>query len=252
MESIENDDDFEAYTKKIENILSADARERLFQDYIIRPFLQSILIAYDVVPTDTKISGKQHDYSLYCGKYGYYFKDEFKQTFETPDLCIAKDWKWLNNSKSKQDYIATVEVKTVYSNNEFWISPGYIGNNIVFGNRVSDIVDFVNDHHSIEDDTNPVRDIKKQINIHLRGISKLIITDGVRWVFFYKNHKNICYALPPIDLGKRECKKSKTLYNTVRIKWDGSKQFEILKYIIYEFCSREIEAIPDLENNLNC
>ncbi len=99
MESIENDDDFEAYTKKIENILSADARERLFQDYIIRPFLQSILIAYDVVPTDTKISGKQHDYSLYCGKYGYYFKDEFKQTFETPDLCIAKDWKWLNNSK---------------------------------------------------------------------------------------------------------------------------------------------------------
>lgn len=250
MKSIEKDESFLNYSKKVDNILLADARERLFQEYIIRPFLQSILMEYDVVPTDEKVSGKQHDYSFYCGEYGYYTKGKFKKSFETPDLCIAKDWKWLNQNKSKNDYIATVEIKTVYSKNNFWISPGYIDSDVKFENKVSDIVNFVNEHHLPENDPNYGKDIKKQIGIHLRGINRLIVTDGVRWIFLYKNHKNRCSSLPPIDLGKRECKKARTNYHTVRIEWNKPQHFDFLKYVINEFCSRKIEKIPDLEKEV--
>lgn len=46
-----------------------DVRERVFQDNVIRPFLQVLLTDYDIEPVDVKINSSEHDYTQYCGTY---------------------------------------------------------------------------------------------------------------------------------------------------------------------------------------
>ena len=73
MKQLSKDDTGLEYTKKIDDLLKADSRERMFQDYIISPFLQRVLADYEIV--DIKVSGKAHDYGKYCGEYGSHDKD---------------------------------------------------------------------------------------------------------------------------------------------------------------------------------
>lgn len=257
------------YVNRIDDVLKAEVRERILQEYIICPLIEALCHNEDVVPVDIKVSGKIHNYKLYCGSYGYTKNGELETVTETPDLCIAKDWIWLNNQKNKSNYIATVEIKTVYSGNEYWIAPGYMGDKIVFENKVEDILKFVNDEmlsKNIQGEYNYVNDeqhsksLQKQIGIHLRGIDKVIATDGVRWIFFYKNENSECFALPSIDLGKRICKKPRKYYKHVRIDWDlenkvikgrclgkNLKNFELLKYVIQEFCARNVDDMGELK-----
>ncbi len=75
MKQLSKDDTGLEYTKKIDDLLKADSRERMFQDYIISPFLQRVLADYEIVPVDIKVSGKAHDYGKYCGEYGSHDKD---------------------------------------------------------------------------------------------------------------------------------------------------------------------------------
>ena len=144
MRSVQKDDLGMEYTRKVDDILSVDSRERMLQEFIICPFIQSICTNKDVVPVDIKVSGKCHNYELYCGKYGYTKDNILYTVIETPDLCVANDWSWINDNKIRNDYTLTVEIKTVYSDNEYWISPGYINNQIVIENSVEDITEFIN------------------------------------------------------------------------------------------------------------
>ena len=73
----------------------------MLQEYIISPFIQSVLDDYDVVPVDTKVNGKIHNYSFYCGSFDYQGKHGQVISSETPDICIAKNWKWINEKKIK-------------------------------------------------------------------------------------------------------------------------------------------------------
>jgi len=272
MKSINLNDSGKEYIKKVDDVYKVESRERILQEFIIGPFIQSLLPDKDVVPVDTKVSGKIHNYELYCGKYGYTKNNKTIITTETPDLCISNDWIWLNDGKSRKDYIATVEIKTVYSNNEYWISPGYINNYICFENEIENVIQFINDNMLKKDchgdfiyvnDDEIEKSLSKQIGIHLRGIDKVIATDAVRWVFFYKD-ANGCRSLPPIDLGKRNCKKSRKYYKHESIEWFTQdvimkgrkletllKNYELLKYVIQEFCNRDISEMNELTNIIN-
>lgn len=267
MDTFEKNDSGLDYKNKIEGVLKVESRERILQEFIISPFIKSLLDNYDVVPVDTKVNGKIHNYSFYCGSFGYQGKHGQVISYETPDICIAKNWKWINEKKNKDDYIATVEVKTVFSKNQFWVSPGYNKNTgeIIFQNSVESMIKVansfqkkVNGEYCYHEDDNYEISIQKQVAIHLRGIDKLIVTDGIRWIFFYKIDEKV-YALPEIDLGRRICKKAIKYYNHVEIEWyekdciiKGKKQFtslfnfELLKYVIKEFCNRKLSQMDEL------
>ena len=260
MEQLSRDDSGFEYTKKIDDLLSADRRERICQDYIISPFLQRLLPDYEVVPVDIKISGKVHDYSMYCGEYGKKDKDgKLQRYIETPDLCVAQGWKWINDD-GKTAYLATIEIKPPSVKTKgYWIAPGYeeepkSNTEEKHENKVSEIVDFINTNmlskvngeYRYEKDDDHGKSIKKQIGIHLRGMNKVIATDGIRWLFFHKDEDGICHALEPIDLGKRICHGTEL----VRIDWDleeivikghkfitGPKNFNKLERTIRQFCS---------------
>jgi hypothetical protein len=73
----------------------------------------------------------------------------------------------------------------------------------------------------------------------------------------------MCFALPPIDLGKRYCTKGRTLFHHKNIEWDkqeyhikgrtielGPKKMRSLKYVIEEFCKRDISQMEELEKTL--
>ena len=257
----------EEYVKRIEDVFRVESRERILQEFIIYPFMESICTDEDVIPVDIKVSGKIHNYMLYCGCQGYIKDGELKIVAVPPDLCIAKDWVWLNGEKNKSDYIATVEIKTVYADNEFWVAPGYMKDKIVFENKIEDMLKFINeamlrknsqDEYDFARDEKYVRSLQKQVGIHLRGIGKVIVTDGVRWIFFYKKG-NKCFALPPIDLGKRICQQPRKYYHHVAVEWnfesqDGKekclkgelKNFELLKKVIKEFLGRDVNDMDGL------
>ena len=255
MKSIYPKDSGQEYIKKINDVLSVDSRERVFQDYIISPFLQFVLNDYDVVPVDIKVSGKIHKYELYCGRYGYIDKDsELHICTETPDLCVANNWKWLNADMKREDYVLTVEIKTPFSDNEYWISPGYMDGKIVFENKTSDIVKFINEkmlkknesgEYLYDGDSCYPKSIEKQIGIHIRCMEKVIATDGVRWIFLYRKNDS-CYEFATIDLGRRICKKPRKYDKYVKIDWDDQKideNFSLLQETIKMFCKNNINDL---------
>ena len=84
-----------------------DVRERVFQDSVIRPFLQELLPDYDIEPVDVKIRSVVHDYAQYCGTY---LKGE-KFVPATPDLCISDNWNW-ENRENHVIYRSVVEIKS--------------------------------------------------------------------------------------------------------------------------------------------
>lgn len=262
MKSIYPNDNGQEYIKKINDVLSVESRERVFQDFIISPLLQLVLNDYDVVPVDIKVSGKIHNYELYCGRYGYFDKEnKLHICTETPDLCVANNWKWLNADMKREDYVLTVEIKTPFSDNEYWIAPGYMDGKIVFVNETSDIVKFINENMLIknesgeylyEQDSGYSKSIKKQIGIHIRCMEKVIATDGVRWIFLYRKNDR-CYEFATIDLGTRLCKKPKKYYKHVKIDWDYEnidKKFVFLQETIKIFSENNINALDKLSKKI--
>ena len=86
-----------------------DLRECMVQDFVIAPFLKSILPKCDIIPVDIKVSSGsgKHNYGKYCGKGP-------NEKYWTPDLCIAQDWRWDNEEdECPTSYIAVVEIKSV-------------------------------------------------------------------------------------------------------------------------------------------
>ena len=101
--------EYELYKQHYEGLIEmGDLREYMIQEYVIRIFLSHVLEPLDIIPTHIKLNDKNsvHDYRKYCGI------SKAGKTV-TPDLCIAKGWKW--NNSSFDDYRAIVEVKTPVS-----------------------------------------------------------------------------------------------------------------------------------------
>ena len=202
-----------------EQIKSADVREICFQENVFRPFLEILFPEYDVVPVDTKISTRIHDYTQYCGTYE---NSAGKATPTTPDLCIAKDWNW-DNRNHKVDYKCVIEVK----------SP------------------FLKKRTGFEPQEWP-KEMQDQIQRHLKAEQnhKVILTDGVTWVFYDNTDKAADVTKPNamICLGKLEYKMQKgqrkkeiperaadgdPIVKDIRWNDDEGKAFESLKEKLY-------------------
>lgn len=153
-----------------------DVREIVFQENVIRHFLKRLLPKWDIEPVDTKIPTKIHNYRAYCGTYTKNYKDgSTKELPATPDLCITAKWNWINENL---DYKGVVEVK----------SPA-----------LDHITGLAIDKYKCLD----------EIKRHLSAIDndKVILTDGVTWVFYCKSNKmdnqsNPIPIIEPICLGE--------------------------------------------------
>lgn len=127
-----------------------DVRERVFQDNVIRPFLQVLLTDYDIEPVDVKINSSEHDYTQYCGTY---VKNGIEIT-ATPDLCISDNWNW-ENRKNIVNYKCVVEIK-------------------------SPILDPITGFEPSK--YRCLEEVKRHLNA--KKNSKVILTDGITWTFY--------------------------------------------------------------------
>ena len=158
-------------------IKTLDSRERAYQDNVIRPFLQSVFGDLDIEPVDIKINSEIHQYEQYCGTYEKKYKDEktnneiIKLLPATPDLCITDEWHW-NNLEVQVNYRGVVEIK-------------------------SPILDYITGFEPSE------YKCLAEINRHLKAKNnaKVILTDGVTWVF-YNKERGLEPIIKPICLGK--------------------------------------------------
>ena len=167
-------------------IKTLDSRERAYQDNVIRPFLQSVFGDLDIEPVDIKINSKIHQYEQYCGTYEKKYKDEktnneiIKLLPATPDLCITDEWHW-NNLEVQVNYRGVVEIK-------------------------SPILDYITGIKPLQYKCLP------EIERHLKAKNnaKVILTDGVTWVFYNKK-RGLEPIIEPICLGtlKFRCSVSK-------------------------------------------
>lgn len=164
---------YEEYKKNYNYICEMnDLRERMVQDFVITPFLRSVLPKCDIIPVDIKVSngGGRHDYGKYCGK-----RTETK--YWTPDLCIAKDWRW-NNTVEKcpaTKYIAVVEIKSIGDDAEYIIS-----NTNWKQNKTLKILQDIGR-----------KKVRNEIKSHLSANQIVIFTDGVTWYFFEQNKEDL-------------------------------------------------------------
>lgn len=190
---------FSIYKNIYEHIITmGDFRERIIQEFLIRPFLESV-VNYDVIPTDTKVSNKNkiHDYGKYSGKGS-------NEKTVTPDLCIVKNWEWANREKEKIDYKATVEVKTPKKS------------------ILSCYINVENNHNIINSESFKKKLCKNtkmhnEINTHLKVIENVILTDGIGWHFF--KGENGSYIIDSYYLGVR---KINSQGNIIGIEWNAT------------------------------
>ncbi len=141
-----------------------DVRERVFQDNVIRPFLQELLPDYDIEPVDVKIRSVVHDYAQYCGTY---LKGE-KFVPATPDLCISDNWNW-ENRENHVIYRSVVEIKSPV---------------------LDPVTGFAPEQYKC----------LEEIERHLRAErnSRVILTDGITWAFYTKEYTEK-YGLKPVS-----------------------------------------------------
>ena len=158
-------------------IKTLDSRERAYQDNVIRPFLQSVLSGLDIEPVDIKINSEIHQYEQYCGTYEKKYKDKknnneiIKSLPATPDLCITDEWHW-NNLEVQVNYRGVVEIK-------------------------SPILDYITGFEPSK------YKCLTEIERHLKAKNnaKVILTDGVTWVF-YNKESGLKPVIDPICLGE--------------------------------------------------
>lgn len=161
---------------------TGDFRERVFQDNIIRPFLQSVFSELDIEPVDVKTATTIHQYEQYCG-FEIICDKKAKKTKKflgTPDLCIADEWYW-DNDVNTVNYRGVVEIKSPTGDDKTTgISPN-------------------------EYTPHTLREIKQYLTAERN--SKIILTDGLTWTFYEKEKSiidekgNISPESAPICLG---------------------------------------------------
>ena len=183
---------YEEYKKRVERqIKTNDIRERVIQDNIIRPFLQSVFPELDIEPVDVKVPSKIHKYEKYCGTR----IDDKKGILGTPDLCIAEEWYW-NNNEVDVNYRGVVEIKSPFLDNIATFEP-----------------DKKNKH--------TLNEISQYLNAEKN--TKVILTDGITWIF-YEKESGLCPANDtPICLGKLEYKYIQGRNNQLIKERSGSK-----------------------------
>ena len=200
---------YKEYIKLVERqIETHDIRERVFQDNIIRPFLQTVFTELDIEPVDVKISTKIHDYEKYCGS----IIVNNKRKMGTPDLCISDKWYW-NNKEVEVNYRGVVEIKSPF---------------------LDCITGFLPEKYKKRtlDEISQYLQAKKN--------SKIILTDGITWTFYDKDNGMCPTNNSPISLGE-VVYKYKSGYNNRRIPERDSSNKPIIETI--KFTEDDIEFI---------
>jgi hypothetical protein len=161
---------FEEYkdwiTKYVNN---NDTREINFQNDVVKRLLENLSMQYSVIYVDTKGSdSRNHDYYKYSGKY---IDNKGREKPTTPDLLVAENWNWYNVNNDKIRYIATLEVKSPYSNNAIY---------------KKDFIDYLEPW-------------KRQLCRHLSAseICMVIYTDAFKWEFYKKSNQSELEMLSP-------------------------------------------------------
>lgn len=159
------------YKKIIDKYLDKDSRELNFQNRVIIPMLEKLLINTDIEVVDTstlyyrgKMNSKTINNSKFTGK-----QSNGKYS-APPDLLLVKNWN-INNVNNTVNYIAAIEIKYPNSPHEH-----------IHGKNFEEY----NQH------------VKDEMNAHLSVNNIVILTDCYRWQFFNKADGFI-YS-EPIDL----------------------------------------------------
>ena len=233
------DEEFENYKQHYESLIAmGDLREFMIQEYVVKDLLQKILVDLDVIPTHTKIDDAKsiHDYNKYCG-----ISPKSGKTV-TPDLCIAKGWRWDN--KNFDDYRAVVEVK----------SP--IGFAMSYFEIVEDTTNTAVrlrkfDFQNISEIKN--ESIKEELSVHSqtndkKKTNKIIFTDGITWFFIEEGKVKKRY-----DLGCRKLKRyynsnSRINYDFVGIDWIENDMEIVDNLAIRSIFNNPIETIKAPQN----
>ena len=146
---------FEQYKGLVEKYKTEDRREINFQNRIVLPMLDKLLVGDDrnISIVDVSTQYKNRESSIHTRKY--------YANVHTPDLLIVKNWNYNNKNKLAQDYLAVVEIK----------SPSL------------DPINNDNPHT-----TDEVRD-------YIDNGSKVILTDCYRWVFYEPKKEPVQFTL---------------------------------------------------------
>jgi hypothetical protein len=194
-----NFDDYKKLLDRQKN--NQDVREEAIQYNVIRVFLQSIFQEYDIEATSKQERASIHDYLDYCGSY---IDDKTRKLKKwTPDLVIAKNWNW-DNIKNDVEYKCVVEVKSPF------LDP-------ITGQKPEEYkcLDEVKSH------------------LMAKKNNKVILTDGVTWAFYDKEHAlNPLYD--PITLGEIEYEMKVSPFRKNPILVRGSGNRPIIKGLIWK------------------
>lgn len=196
-----------------------DLRECMVQDFVIAPFLKSILPKCDIIPVDIKVSSGsgKHDYGKYCGKGS-------NEKYWTPDLCIAQDWRWNNEEDGcPTRYSAVVEIKSVGDSSNYIVSNTKDRKGKSFRDKTLNYLKDIGNSS-----------VKNEIEAHLSKNKPVLFTDGVTWYFFEKNEKALEESKAEMfELGIRIIDEKKFDH----IKWNESeKRYNDLKEKIKALC----------------
>lgn len=141
---------FERYGKR-------DSREINFQNEIVKPFLRSIVPEFFIEDISTYYKSTEiHDRSKYVN-----LTDNESNFKSQPDLIICSNWH-TDNRNNDLGYKATVEVKTPYNEDRI-----YSINYEKYDKQI------------------------KQVDIYIKSekVNKVILTDTLKWEFYYKSSK---------------------------------------------------------------
>lgn len=178
-----------------------DFREITIQNEVIKPFVQSICSELDVIDVSHKgPKSDVHDYLKYSGTY---LDKNGKKKPTTPDLVVADGWNW-KNKENKVKYLFTIEVKSPF------------------------LDDCIYKKDTILDEIQIERHLSAEEN------NKVVLTDGIKWVFYkgtIKNPKIFC-LYEKNDIGEW--------------KWESNDNtFSELKEYIKLFATEEINVLSD-------
>lgn len=213
---------FETYQKVFENIASTDCEERRFQNELILVFLRASLTNIDVMETgEARRPSQNHDLSQYCGEVEY---ENGEKKFWRPDLTACDKW-YRHNLTHKVEYKFVVEVKSPYSREK------------IFDNGLSP-------DEILKEESRVKREIESHFNA--RNNNKVILTDGIRWVFYKKENNKIISCA---DIALKE--KTSNGWEWVQFVSKQLPDNEFFNEIgIDNFCMVEPQVFVDLKEKL--
>ena len=171
---------FLKYKTSVDRYSKKDTRELNFQNRIIIPMLENVLINTDIEVVDTSTlyyrgnrNSKRIDNSKFTGK-----KDDGRYA-APPDLLLVKNWN-LDNVNNEVEYLAAIEIKSPASGEH------------IYGKKF--------EKYNLH--------IQREMKAHLSVNAKVILTDCCRWQFFDNNTG--FNDTPPIDLTDKNGKWKKS------------------------------------------